>query len=245
MTANDFEWTYQRLLTPGASTGNTAGAKSYQQILGIAGAAEFLRGESSDWAEVGITATDERTLEITLTNPNAEFLLRMTHPSMLGMWPGIEEIGAQWSLPENFVGNSPFMPTEWVVNSLLKLAPNEHYWDRANVFLSGVEVQLTTGADTAISAACETDEIDVMGIGGADLIRYQADPTLTEELHSIGGGSVAYMVLLRSKNTILEGVRIREAIALAIDRETLAQTNPALRPGPNSCRTPCSAGTRR
>ena len=231
VTANDFEWTYQRLLTPGAATGNTAGAKSYQQILGIVGASDFLAGAISDWAEVGIKATDEKTLEISLVNPNAEFLLLMTHPSMLGMWPGIEEIGAEWSLPENFVGNGPFVPTEWVMNASLTLAPNEHYWDRENVFLSGVKVQLTTGADTAISAAYEAGEVDALALGGADLIRYQADPALTEQLRSIGGGSVAYMALLRSKNTILEDVRIREAIALSIDRETLAQTNPALRPG--------------
>jgi oligopeptide transport system substrate-binding protein len=231
VTANDFEWTYQRLLTPGAATGNTAGAKSYQQILGIAGASEFLSGEISDWAEVGIKATDERTLEIALINPNAEFLLLLTHPSMLGMWPGIEEIGTDWALPENFVGNGPFVPTAWVMNSSLSLAPNEHYWDSENVFLTSVRVQLTTGADTAISAAYEAGEVDAMALGGADLIRYQADPTLTEQLRSIGGGSVAYMALLRSKNTTLEDVRVREAIALAIDRETLAQTNPALRPG--------------
>ena len=232
VTAHDFEWTYRRLLTPGAATGNTAGAKSYQQILGIVGAREFLAGEISDWDEVGITALDERTLQIRLTNPNAEFLVLMTHPSMLGMWPGIEEIGADWSRPEHFVGNGPFVPTEWVTNASLTLAPNEHYWDRANVFLPGVNVQLTTGADTAVSAAYEAGEVDALALGGADLVRYQADPELSQQLQAIGGGSVAYMALLRSQNTTLEDVRVREAIALAIDRETLAQTNPALRPGP-------------
>jgi oligopeptide transport system substrate-binding protein len=232
VTANDFEWAYQRLLTPGAATGNTAGAKSYQQILGITGASEFLSGAISEWADVGIKASDEQTLEITLNNPNAEFLLLMTHPSMLGMWPGIDEIGTTWSLPENFVGNGPFVPTEWVTNASLTLVPNERYWDRENVFLSTVKVQLTTGADTAISAAYEAGEVDALALGAADLVRYQADPTLAEQLQSIGGGSVAYMALLRSKNKTLEDVRVREAIALAIDRETLAQTNPALRPGP-------------
>jgi ABC-type transport system substrate-binding protein len=231
VTANDFEWTYQRLLTPGAQTGVTKGAKSYQPILGIAGAEAFLAGTTTDWAEVGIKTTEEKTLEITLENPNAEFLLLMTHPSMLGLWPGIEEIGNDWALPENWVGNGPFIPTEWVMNATLKLAPNENYWDAANVFLPTVEVQLVTGTNDTAAVAYESGEVDAISMPAAELVRYQADPELSKQLHSIGGASVWYLAVLRSKNPVMEDVRVRQALALSIDRETLAQTNPAVRPG--------------
>ena len=233
VTANDFEWTYKRLLTPGtAAVGVTKGANSYQPTLGIVNAIEYLSGVETDWEKVGIKATDDRTLEISLINPTSEFLLLITHPSMLCLHPPtIDNHGTEWSLPENFVGNGAFIPTEWQVNASLRLAPNEHYWDRENVFLDDVMVRLTSGTLTTQAVSYESGEVDWTPLPSADLVRYQADPELSQQLDSIGGASVHYLALLRSKNPILLDVRIRRAISMAIDRETIANVTPGMRPG--------------
>ena len=233
VTAQDFEWTYQRLLTAqGSSTGVTLGANSYQPILRITGAVDHLNGVITDWAEVGIKAIDEKTLEFTLDTANAEFPLLLTHPSMLPLHPATVEAGEDWIEPANWVGNGAFVPTEWTVNTSIVLAPNENYWDAANVQLAGLEVQLYEGATTQHTAAYESGEVDLVGMSVADLVRYQADPALAEQLHAATGGSVGYLATLRSKNPILEDTNIRKALSLALDRETVATVNPSTRPGP-------------
>ncbi|MGH2562713.1 MAG: peptide ABC transporter substrate-binding protein [Thermomicrobiales bacterium] len=233
VTARDFEWTYQRLLTPqGTAAGVTLGANSYQPTLGIVGARDFLGGIVTDWAQVGIKTLDEQRLEITLENPNLDFLLLLTHPSMLPLHPAtLEALPEDWQLPENWVGNGPFVLTEWVINSNAQLAPNEQYWDRQNVLLSGVEVQLVEGEDTTGAVAYESGEVEIVGLLPADIVRFQSDPELSEQMRTIEGGSVIYLAVLRSRNPVMEDVRVRQALALGMDRETIAKANPAAQPG--------------
>ena len=233
VTAEDFVWTYTRLLTAqGSSTGVTLGANSYQPILQITGAVDHLNGVITDFAEVGIKALDEKTLEFTLDTANAEFPLLLTHPSMLPLHPASVEASDDWVQPANWVGNGPFVPTEWTVNTKIVLAPNENYWNAAEIKLAGMEVQLYEGANTQHAAAYEAGEVDLVGLPLADLIRYQADPELSQQLHAATGGSVGYLATLRSKNPILEDTNIRKALSLALDRETIALANPSTRPGP-------------
>jgi ABC-type transport system substrate-binding protein len=233
LKASDFEWTYQRMLTPqtGSSTGVTLGANSYQPILRIVGAVDFLAGVGTDWSAVGIKAVDDATLELTIENPNGEFPLLLTHPSMLPLHPAsVQDEANDWQQPENFVGNGPFVPTAWTINTDMTLVPNEKYWDRATVTLPGVNVRLVEGANDTASVAYEAGEVDFVGLNMADLIRYQADPELNAQVTSISGGSIYYLATLRSKNPILEDVNVRKAISLAIDRATVASINPATAP---------------
>ncbi|HIZ35335.1 MAG TPA: hypothetical protein H9815_06120, partial [Candidatus Ruania gallistercoris] len=58
VTADDAEWSFQRLLSPtGAGSNYAAGASSYLNGLNIKGASEFLGAETDDWSTVGITAS--------------------------------------------------------------------------------------------------------------------------------------------------------------------------------------------
>lgn len=235
VTAKDFEWTYKRMLTPkSGGAGVTLGANSWQSTIGIKGANDYLAGKLTDWSQVGVKALDDRKLEITLAAPNPDFLRQMTHPSMLPLHPPtVEKFPADWGKPENWVGNGPFVPKEWVVNASMKLAPNERYWDRGQVLLSEVNVRLNAGTDaSAATIAYENGEVDLAALGVADIVRFKADPKLSKELRIISGGSVVYLALMRSQNPALEDARVRKALAVGMDRQTLARVAPNLQPGP-------------
>ena len=233
VTSADFLWTYTRLLTPqGSSTGVTLGANSYQPILQIVGAVDHLNGVITDFAEVGIKTPDDKTLEFTLTTANVEFPILLAHPSMLPLHPASVEASDDWIQPANFVGNGAFVPTEWTVNTKIVLGKTENYWDAATVTLAGIEVQLIEGENLQATAAYEAGDVDLTMLGVADLVRYQADPALSAELHPAQGGTVGYLATLRSKNPILEDTNVRKALSLALDRATIAGANPATRPGP-------------
>ena len=73
VTAQDFEWTYKRLLTPSTSALDALyGASSYQSDLGIKNAANFQLGKVTDWAQVGVKALDASHLRITLDSTELE-----------------------------------------------------------------------------------------------------------------------------------------------------------------------------
>ena len=84
VTAQDFEWTYKRLLTPSTSALDTLyGSSSYQTDLGIKNAANFQVGKVTDWSQVGVKALDPSHLQITLEKPNTNFLQGMAYTSMV------------------------------------------------------------------------------------------------------------------------------------------------------------------
>lgn len=232
VTAQDFVWTYERLLSPStADTGVTTGANSYQPSQNIVNAQEFLSGTVTDWSEVGIVADDEHTIEFTLNSPTPGFLFGLTHPSMLPLQQAaLEEHPEDWQDPENFVSNGPFTITSWQVNASMKLAKNKEYWDAANVALDEIDVKLVQGF-AAGTAAFENGEVDITAVSQAgDIRRFEQDPELSKNLLTVESNYYQYLGILRSQNPLMEDVRIREALSLALDRENLATIQPGTTP---------------
>lgn len=235
VTAEDFERTYERLFTPAGTSagGTTLGANSYQASTGIKGAVEFLAGATKDWSTVGVRATDEHELTITLANPNPDLLLALTHPALLPLhMDSVEGMPDSWGEPPDFVSNGPYAVKTWEKNSSLQLVPNKHYWDSKNVSLDLIEVQLVepTTSGTA-SVPYENDETDILQIADADVLRFQKDPELSKHLKSVSTYSIAYLAKLRSEHPALEDVRVRKALSLGLGRETLADVVPGAEPG--------------
>ncbi len=227
VTANDFIWTYQRLLTPSsASTGVTVGANSFQPALGIVGATEFFAGEIEDWEEVGIKALDDKTLEFSLNWANLEFPHLLAHPSMLPLHQASVEASDDWIMPGKIVTNGAFIIDEWEMNAYIHLIPNENYWNRESVTIPGCAVNLAGEGVVAFEAG----ELDRVTLDVPSIERFMADPELSELVHSAPQGSIGYLATLRSKNTILEDVNIRKALSMAMDRETIGMVLPNTRP---------------
>ncbi|TWD84676.1 peptide/nickel transport system substrate-binding protein/oligopeptide transport system substrate-binding protein [Kribbella amoyensis] len=235
VVAGDFERTYKRLFTPasGSAGGTTLGANSYQSSTAIKGAEEFLSGVLTDWSQVGVKATGDRELVLTLANPNPDFLLALTHPALLPLPMNlVESKPKDWQNPPNFVSNGPFTVTEWVANSRLVLVPNEKYWDRDKVKLSRIQVNLVEPSAAATgTVSYENGETDLTLLTGADVLRFQKDAKLAEELKQTENYSILYLAKLRSEHKALEDVRVRKALSLALGRETLAGIQPGQQPG--------------
>lgn len=236
LTAEDFERSYKRLFTPAGTSagGTTLGANSYQVSTGIKGAPEFLAGALKDWAEVGVKATGERELTLTLAIPNPDFLLSLTHPAMLPIpMDLVENKPDDWQKAGTFISNGPFAVTAWKQNSSITLVRNEHYWDADNVSLEKVTVRLiepTTAATGTVGY--ENNETDIMGIAEpSDILRFQEDPEHSDELVETETYSILYLGKMRGQNPALEDVRVRKALSLALGREQLAGVQPGARPG--------------
>ena len=235
VVAQDFERTYKRLFTPagGSAGGTTLGANSYQTATGIKGAQDFLAGVLTDWAQVGVKATGDHELVLTLSNPNPDFLLALTHPAMLPLpMDLVESKPKDWQNPPNYVSNGPYTVTEWVANSRLILTPNAKYWDRDNVKLGRIQVNLVEPSAAATATVpYENGETDLVQLAGPDVLRFQKSESLAKELKQTENYSILYLAKLRSQHKAMEDVRVRKALSLALDRKTLAGVQPGQQPG--------------
>ncbi|MGH3728304.1 MAG: peptide ABC transporter substrate-binding protein [Micromonosporaceae bacterium] len=232
VTAQDFEWTYKRMLTPGKGAGVTLGANSFQPGLGIAGAADHMGGALKDWSEVGIKATGERELTFTLAARNPDFLMGLTHPSMLPLHPDtVEKHPKDWQTPKHWVGNGPFNLDGWVKNSRMTLTRNKHYWDPENVHLDTVNIRLIEGDLPTVGY--ENGEVDITMLNTEDVIRFDADAELKNAVRKTSPNVVAYLALLRSQNKALQDPQVREALSVGLDREKVAKNIPGAEPGPS------------
>jgi len=220
VTADDAEWSFRRLLTPtGAGSTYTTGASSYLTGIGIKGAVDHMTGAIDDWDEVGVRALDESTLEVELEAPNADFLIMMSHYSMVLVHPAsVEEDAQAWMEPENWVGNGAFVPTRWDPTSSLQMEANETYWDYENVGLRSIEMLL--GMDnTAALASFTSGEIDA-AVAEATVVEQRED--LQEQLVQVPGYAVSYLRYMYGGHEAARDQRVRQALSMAIDREALA-----------------------
>lgn len=235
VVAQDFERTYKRLFTPAATSagGTTLGANSYQVSTGIKGGKDFLAGVLTDWSQVGVKASGDHELVLTLSNPNPDFLLALTHPAMLPLpMDLVESKPKDWQNPPNYVSNGPYTVTEWVQNSKLILVPNEKYWDHGNVKIGRIQVNLVEpSAAATATVAYENGETDLVQLAGPDVLRFQKDANLSKELEQTKNYSILYLAKLRSQHPAMEDVRVRKALSLALDRKTLAGVQPGQEPG--------------
>lgn len=219
VTAQDFVWNWQRLLTPGEAGTE---ARAYEASVGVVGASEFFAGATTDFSTVGVKALSDEELEFTLVRPNPDFLSTLALHWGLPLHPAtVEEFPDTWATPENWVGNGAYVLDEFRLNAGATLVPNEKYWNRDEYHLDEWDFRFSDGGDTAQLLAFQSGEIDVMRVE-ADLSAVTSDPDLLEQLVAAPANQIRSLQLMSSKNEALQDVRVREALSMAIDREALA-----------------------
>ncbi|MGP9708531.1 peptide ABC transporter substrate-binding protein [Brachybacterium sp. AOP24-D1-21] len=224
ITSDDVAFSFQRLLTPsGAGTGYAAGASSFLPSIGIKGAADFQSGASSDWAEVGITAPDEKTVEVTLEAANPDFLINMSHYSMTVLNKASVEADPEgWTAVDSWVSNGPFRMTQWDPTTVLEMEKNPEYWDADNVDIDHVTLQLGGDLPTNV-LAFSAGEMDVIGVDGVTL---NGDPSLEEKLTKVDGYACHYLQTMWGGHDAIRDQKVRQALSMAIDRGALTENDP-------------------
>jgi oligopeptide transport system substrate-binding protein len=230
VTAQDFEWTYRRLLSPSTSTRDYLnGSSSYHTDLGIKNATGYQLGTVTKWSAVGVKALDASRLRIVLDAPNAAFLQGMATPSMVALpQKNLKRFPYSWQTAAHWVGNGPFVIKSWRPNSRMVLVPNEHYWDRKDVHLNRVNISMTSASDAQVKRQYQRHQVDIAGLG--DPTGFERDASLSTALTRNHQYSVNFLTLIPSRNPALRDVRVRRAIALGIDRAEVTKASPLVEP---------------
>lgn len=214
VTARDFLRSWQRTLSP------ATGSEYAYQLHYLHNAKDFSEGKVTDFTQVGVQASDDYTLVVTLDNPTPFFLDLCAFTTLLPVHlPTVEKYGDDWLKPGHIVSNGPYELTAWRINHRVKLRKNPHYWNRANVALETIDVLPINNANTAFNFY-DSGEADLMMDKGL------APPGLLGELrkrpdfHSspfLGN----YFLRFNVTRPPFHDARVRRAFSLVVDRERL------------------------
>jgi oligopeptide transport system substrate-binding protein len=211
--ADDFVYAFRRAVDP-------ATASSYAFILfPIANAERITAGDGAP-SSLGIAAPDPHSVVITLRAPTPYFLGLLTHHMAFPLHhQTLEAHGDRWTRPGNLVGNGAYRLARWVPQSEITLVRNEHYWDDAAVKLD--EVVYVAGEDqSAALRRYRAGEIDVCYEAPIDQIDWIAR-NLKDEWHPAPFLGTYYYGLNLQAAPFKDAPKLRQALALAIDRDTL------------------------
>ncbi|MEM1345150.1 MAG: ABC transporter substrate-binding protein, partial [Pseudomonadota bacterium] len=166
---------------------------------------------------------DAFTFRITLTQPNSEFLRRLSAggsgtPRMIS--PAAVRTFGNDGINANPVGTGPFKFGEREVGVQTVLVRNENYWDPERtpklerLVLRGIP-EVTTR-----ELGLLTGELDMISTPSPDSLEYLEAQGMTLVK---GAVSTIYPIWLNFREGPLQDVRVRRAMAMAIDREGMAK----------------------
>lgn len=219
VTANDFVYSWTRLADPA-----TAAEYAYMIDGVVKNATAILAGEM-DPSELGVSATDDKTLVVELEKPVPYFESLLTLAMYL---PQNEEYvteheGDYATNSDTLLYNGPFELSEWDGTGLTwSLVKNESYWDAETVQLDRIDFDVVKETSTALNLY-DAGEVDRMRLSGDYVQTKQGDPELLTEPTS----TVFYFKLNQERNgeeTPLANENIRKAIAMSFDKQGFADT---------------------
>ena len=118
----------------------------------IKGLDAYVKGEITDFSQVGIKALDDYTVQYTLNKPESFWNSKTT---MGVLAPVNEEFlnskgddFAKGTDPSSILYNGPFLLKSIVAKSSVEFEKNPNYWDKDNVHLNKVKLSFWDGQDT-------------------------------------------------------------------------------------------------
>lgn len=216
VTSNDYLFAWSKLLDP------EYGAPYSYIFYDIEGAAEYNMGEA-DVSALGISAPDDKTLEVKLVNPIPYFTFLCTQPMFFPIQQKFfEDCEAQGentyaSDPDKILSNGPFMIDTWEHNSKIVLKKNPNYWDVDNIKLETVNLLEVADNNTNYNMFT-AGELDIASLTSGDL-EDRAKEAGYDIRHTSTGAT--YYILLKLDSGPLANANFRKALAYAIDRQSL------------------------
>jgi oligopeptide transport system substrate-binding protein len=141
--AHDFQFAFRRILNPETLA-------DYASILYPIKNAEPINAGEVHPDEVGVTALDDRTLEIRLEHPAPYLPQLLKHYTAYPVPKHIvERYGDDWVKPENIRVNGPYLLKKWWSNYIIHLERNPAFYDAENVTLDHLYFYPTTDVNAA------------------------------------------------------------------------------------------------
>jgi peptide/nickel transport system substrate-binding protein len=158
-----------------------------------------------------ITAPDANTVTITMKKPDASFLEKLAVIKVLAK----ENIGELSTHP---IGTGPFMFKEWLIGQHLMLVKNPDYFVKGLPKLDAVEFKPMPDDETRV-VALKTGQVDFIEQVPARYIKELGEGANTQVFKVLG--TYRDVLHINTKKKPFDDVRVRQAIAYAVDRDRI------------------------
>ena len=212
VTARDFIYSFNRAANP-----ETESPVAELYLGDIVGAQDVIDGIASEIS--GIELIDDKTLQINIDSPKAYFLAKLTYPTAYVLKESNVSSGENWT--DSPVGTGSFQLERYDLGQILILKRNDYYWgDLAK--LDRVEFNLAGGVPMAMY---ENGEIDITGVGLADLERVQnpSDP-LNNDLVMVPPSFTINYIGFNVSMPPFDDPNFRKALNYAVDKQLIASS---------------------
>lgn len=220
VTANDFVYALRRIQKPEI-------ASQYASMLWLIKNAEEVNSGALPPEELGARAIDDKTLELTLEYPAPYLPGLLTHYTTFPVPQHVvEQFGDAWIQPENIVVNGPYKLVYWRTGDQLVAEKNptgfgaaEACFDRVAYF----EIENEAAYENKIAAG----EMDINNVFSGPR-KAELEAKFPGWVRTYPGLLTTYWSFNQTKPPFND-LRVREALALALDREFMVRN--VLTPG--------------
>ncbi len=218
VVAGDFVYAWKRAVDPELSSPYSW----FMEIMSIENASEIIAGEKPV-DELGVSAPDDQTLVVNLTAPIPYFAQMTTHSTTFpAPQKVIEEFGSDWTKPENMVSNGAYVLTEHLPMERSTRERNAMYWDNENTIIEKVVALVINDENVALTRFL-AGELDRTEIPAGQYPRMKEEyPDVAVSFPRLCNYYYTFN-LSDSGPEVFKDVRVRKALALAVDRKIIAE----------------------
>ena len=231
LTAKDFEYSFKRLACPdtAAPYGETVVGMidGYKDAIGNPDA-DGNTTTDPDWDALNVHASEDgKTLTVQLSYPCSYFDKLCAFAAMSPVQQAtVEANGDAWcTQPDTFVCNGPYMISDWIPSERIVLSKNPNYvggWDSSKIVSDTITLLLLEDSSAAYAA---------YNSGEAQLIKDVPTDEIPSLTKAEDGGDFyvdtilgTYYISLNDQKEPFTDAKVRKALALAIDRDYVANT---------------------
>ena len=206
VTAQDFVYSWQRLVTPA-----TAADYSYM-IDSVVNANAIMNGEM-DPSELGVSAPDDKTFVVTITSDLPYFTEICAFPAT---FPVREDVvsNPEWTYtPETYISNGAYKMTVRETNSQIVMEPNEYYYGVDKLGPQKITFKLMDDNNAQLNGF-KTGELDFIQTVPVDEVAGLLSSGEMKVVDYLG----TYYVCYQTQKAPFDDWRVRKAFTLAVDR---------------------------
>ncbi|WP_425450152.1 peptide ABC transporter substrate-binding protein [Virgifigura deserti] len=213
LTAEDFVYSFRRAVDPDT-------AADYAPILIPIRNAEAIIAGEMPVDQLGVKAVDPHTFRMTLNGPTPFILGVLSHNISFPVHRAtVEKFGNEWTRPGNAVTNGAFMMTDWVPQSQVTVVKNPHFHDAENVKLDKIVYYPTEDLAEELKRF-RAGELHITYDIPSEQIKW-AEENMADQFHNTPYFGTYYYVVNLTREPLGSSLKLRKALALAIDREIL------------------------
>jgi oligopeptide transport system substrate-binding protein len=216
ITAGDVVYSWIRALNP-ATASDYAG-----QLFYLKNAEAFNAGKIKDPSLVGVHALDKFTVRVELNHPTPFFLDICAMPiTYVVPRQTIEKYGDRWIMARPLPSSGPYELAYWRLNDKVRLVKNPRYWDAAHTRSDIIDL-LPVGSPSAALNLYMDGQADI--VWDKELIPTELVDLLLKrpDFHQFNY-LATYFVRFNVTRKPFDDPRVRQALALAVDKERIVK----------------------